>query len=316
MEKQGKLFTTFGIFGVLPVSLMRDPRAGANELRAYAAIQSYQGVKAAAYPDQVELAERAGLTKRVLQRAIKNLKGWGWLHTERKGFGKSNIYRCLIPVEIPTREEKPKRAPRKKAENASSLPPTGGANEELPLAPTTGASLPPTGGGSLAPTTGGYMIKKTSNKTMIKDQVTADAVAQAKTEMHTDLRYAFDVLHAKIHGGAKYAHDGKEAKNIDRVITKALGLVDHDPVKARELIREKLALFCRNLAKPPTDFWADKPCTPSMLYSLWSHLVEEREVKRKHKLFRGRDPFLESIPEGVSLDAILGGNYQEVAHES
>ena len=84
-----------GIFGMVPIALLQEKSISLSEIRAYAALSSFQGSNESSWPSLVEISTRAGLHPDNVSKAIKRLKLRGWVEVRRRGLGKSNVY-CVL----------------------------------------------------------------------------------------------------------------------------------------------------------------------------------------------------------------------------
>lgn len=92
---KGKLHHKLGIFGAVPLSLLRDRTVTGTELRVYIALSSFEGTKAESYPSVRTIADRAGISKSSVSPATASLSCKGWVKVTRRGQGQSNVYECL-----------------------------------------------------------------------------------------------------------------------------------------------------------------------------------------------------------------------------
>jgi DNA-binding MarR family transcriptional regulator len=92
---KGKLHVKLGIFGAVPLVLLRDRTVTGSELRVYIALSSFEGTKAESYPAVRTIADRAGVSKSSVSPATASLSCKGWIKVTRRGQGQSNLYECL-----------------------------------------------------------------------------------------------------------------------------------------------------------------------------------------------------------------------------
>lgn len=85
-------------YGVVPVALLQEPGLTLPQLRAYAALSSFQGHDKKCWPKIPAVAERMGASEPTVKRAISALVGLGWVLRSRQGFGKGNVYVCMMAV--------------------------------------------------------------------------------------------------------------------------------------------------------------------------------------------------------------------------
>ena len=82
------------IYGSAPISLLQSG-CTLNELKAYIAIDSFQGAGDLAFPKVEQLARRAGMSVSACSMAISKLEYNGWIFRKRN-YGKANSYVCLV----------------------------------------------------------------------------------------------------------------------------------------------------------------------------------------------------------------------------
>ena len=80
------------IFGILPVEVILDKRLTLNDLRVYAALSSFQGVKGFCFPKLDKLAGRSGVHQSHLSKHTKRLEQFGLIEKTRRGRRISNVY--------------------------------------------------------------------------------------------------------------------------------------------------------------------------------------------------------------------------------
>ena len=102
------------IYGSAPISLLQSG-CTLNELKAYIAIDSFQGAGDLAFPKVEQLAKRAGMSVSACSMAISKLEYNGWIFRKRN-YGKANSYVCLVSaMNIKELEKKNKRVERVEA---------------------------------------------------------------------------------------------------------------------------------------------------------------------------------------------------------
>lgn len=79
-----------GIFGMVPISLLQD--CTLHELKAYAALASFQGSNDSAWPSLEQIGERANMHPHNVSKAIKKLSQKGWVQVDRRGKKLTNSY--------------------------------------------------------------------------------------------------------------------------------------------------------------------------------------------------------------------------------
>ena len=82
------------IYGSAPISLLQSG-CTLNELKAYIAIDSFQGAGDLAFPKVEQLAKRAGMSVSACSMAISRLEENGWVFRKRN-YGRANSYVCLV----------------------------------------------------------------------------------------------------------------------------------------------------------------------------------------------------------------------------
>lgn len=96
------------IYGSAPISLLQSG-CTLNELKAYIAIDSFQGAGDLAFPKVEQLARRAGMSVSACSMAISKLEYNGWIFRKRN-YGRANSYVCLVSAM--TRDELKKKNSR------------------------------------------------------------------------------------------------------------------------------------------------------------------------------------------------------------
>lgn len=79
-----------GIFGIVPIAILQD--CTLHELKAYAALASFQGSNDSAWPSLEQIGERANLHPHNASKAIKKLSQKGWVQVIRRGKKLTNHY--------------------------------------------------------------------------------------------------------------------------------------------------------------------------------------------------------------------------------
>ncbi len=85
-------------FGVVPFSILKNPKIPSYLKAVYILLLSYAWYDAECFPGQQRLGNELGLTIVAINRQLKELKKLGLLDWKRRGLGKTNIYYLL---EIP-----------------------------------------------------------------------------------------------------------------------------------------------------------------------------------------------------------------------
>ena len=89
-----------GVYGMVPVAILQDPKVKPNMLKAYAALASFQGGTDNCYPSVSAIAERAGMKLDAVSDATTALEKAGWIRkTRRANERKTNLYEVLVDVE-------------------------------------------------------------------------------------------------------------------------------------------------------------------------------------------------------------------------
>ena len=117
---ENKLHHKLGIFGSCPVLLLQDKRLSPGAIKAYLAIQSFEGTSDVSWPSRGVLAKRAGMSEPGISKATGQLVETGWLLRQRR-FGTSNVYRCLSysdPVAEFDREDRRRSYPQPERKNS------------------------------------------------------------------------------------------------------------------------------------------------------------------------------------------------------
>lgn len=94
MQKTGTglLHARLGIFGAVPVLIMKDQRITLPALKVYVALSSMQGNEEGCSASRERIAARAGMSERSVGEGISILLDTGWLESTRVGLGKPNRY--------------------------------------------------------------------------------------------------------------------------------------------------------------------------------------------------------------------------------
>ena len=80
-------------FGIVPISLLNEEGITLTAFRVYTALASFQGQEDNCWPSREMICQRAGINSRGgYYEAIRFLKKRGWLTTERRGLGETNVY--------------------------------------------------------------------------------------------------------------------------------------------------------------------------------------------------------------------------------
>ena len=87
-------------FGVVPFSILKNPKIPSYLKALYILLLSYAWYEAECFPGQERLGKELGLTKNSIRSQLKKLKELGLLDWKQRGLGKTNIYYLL---EIPNK---------------------------------------------------------------------------------------------------------------------------------------------------------------------------------------------------------------------
>ena len=104
------------IFGIVPISLLKDYSHKGTVLSAYVSIASFQGGSESAFPSIDKIAERANLSNKAVISAMKTLVEDGWVERKRR-YGTTNVYY----VKTKAREKTDKDTVDKEKYNKSNL---------------------------------------------------------------------------------------------------------------------------------------------------------------------------------------------------
>jgi hypothetical protein len=92
-------------FTEVPNYLLRSRDLSNNAKIVYAKLLSYAWANDRCFPGQERMAEDIGSSQPTIARAIQELVTRGWLHVERRGQGKTNIYLLKYVVQKEARLE-------------------------------------------------------------------------------------------------------------------------------------------------------------------------------------------------------------------
>ena len=81
-----------GGFTQVPNIILKDPKLSANAKVVYALMLSYAWHNNRVFPGQDRMAEDLGTSRPTVTKAVAELVQEGWLETQRRGQGKTNIY--------------------------------------------------------------------------------------------------------------------------------------------------------------------------------------------------------------------------------
>ncbi|MFA4971791.1 MAG: helix-turn-helix domain-containing protein [bacterium] len=90
----GGLHAKLGVFGAVPLMILKDQRITPNALRVFIALSSFEGAKEGCNPGHEDIAERAGLKLSAVGGAVKVLVNAGWIGRARRGHGRTDRY-CI-----------------------------------------------------------------------------------------------------------------------------------------------------------------------------------------------------------------------------
>ena len=87
-----------GGFTQVPNIILKDPKLSANAKVVYALMLSYAWHNNRVFPGQDRMAEDLGTSRPTVTKAVAELVQEGWLETQRRGQGKTNIYilKCRV----------------------------------------------------------------------------------------------------------------------------------------------------------------------------------------------------------------------------
>jgi hypothetical protein len=86
------------IFGMIPISLLKDYAHKGTVLATYTSLSSFQGGNKFAYPGIDQIAERASLSESAVISALKILIKDGWVE-RKKRFSQTNLYSVKMQIE-------------------------------------------------------------------------------------------------------------------------------------------------------------------------------------------------------------------------
>ena len=81
-----------GGFTQVPNIILKDPKLSTNAKVVYALMLSYAWHNNRVFPWQDRMAEDLGTSRPTVTKAVAELVQEGWLETQRRGQGKTNIY--------------------------------------------------------------------------------------------------------------------------------------------------------------------------------------------------------------------------------
>ena len=81
-----------GGFTQVPNIVLKDPKLSTNAKTVYALMLSYAWNNNRVFPGQERMAQDMGTSQPTVARAVQELEKEGWLETQRRGQGKTNIY--------------------------------------------------------------------------------------------------------------------------------------------------------------------------------------------------------------------------------
>ena len=81
-----------GGFTQVPNIILKVPKLSANAKVVYALMLSYAWHNNRVFPGQDRMAEDLGTSRPTVTKAVAELVQEGWLETQRRGQGKTNIY--------------------------------------------------------------------------------------------------------------------------------------------------------------------------------------------------------------------------------
>jgi DNA-binding Lrp family transcriptional regulator len=84
-------------FTAVPNAILRNPALSYGAKLAFAGLASYAWTNEAAWPGQARLSRELGLSVRTLRDCVRELEEAELLETERRGLGRTNIYRLRVP---------------------------------------------------------------------------------------------------------------------------------------------------------------------------------------------------------------------------
>lgn len=92
--------TRMPVHGSVPVAILLDARLTFADLKVYTVLSSFQGSNDDAYPSREAIVDRCGLVVETVSRAVKHLMELGWIQRDRRGLGKTNIYRVMVECDF------------------------------------------------------------------------------------------------------------------------------------------------------------------------------------------------------------------------
>lgn len=87
-------------FTMVPNAILLDPSISVGAKMVWAVLAHYAWQDAECYPGQ-EIITEAGLSESSVRRGIRELEENGLLRTERRGLGRTNLYRVCHPSKVP-----------------------------------------------------------------------------------------------------------------------------------------------------------------------------------------------------------------------
>ncbi len=93
-----------GGFTQVPNIILKDPKLSANAKVVYALMLSYAWHNNRVFPGQDRMAEDLGTSRPTVTKAVAELVQEGWLETQRRGQGKTNIY--ILKYRVDTKRTK------------------------------------------------------------------------------------------------------------------------------------------------------------------------------------------------------------------
>jgi hypothetical protein len=98
-------------FSIIPSAALDDPKISAMDLRVLALIGSYTGKDMTCYPRQSTLADRLGVARETINRAVMSLAKAGYLVViqQRRGDGgqRENLYQVRLDPDVKSLEKAP-----------------------------------------------------------------------------------------------------------------------------------------------------------------------------------------------------------------
>lgn len=227
-----------GRYGVVPLALLNDGPPG-SAVKLYAALSCFQGVEDHCWPSVEKLQEASGLSSNdTYHTAISWLRDNGWVVTQRRGLGKTNIYQVLHDADKPE---------------------TGWSDK-----PETGESL--------------YITKRPSENTNKESRSRAPvgAVQEAPTlsRMKDEIANHYQNRLTAVHPVSTWADVAKERRQLNNLAkkTRALGM-DTSYATDFDLANAIVNQFMALRRQGNSDYWKNAPFTPSALATRWSEVV-------------------------------------------